>query len=126
MKVGSLSEWRLGHPYEVLSRNNSAGVLAKASAKLSPEAIASGYSAAGLHQFNVGLEAIHYTRLTSTNQRLFDERAFPVVRETDSQIALRCIENVVGPQVISAYKNMNRMNQPVDFPVVDAMTCGII
>jgi len=49
------------HPYEVLSRNNLAGMLAKALAKLSPEAIASGYSCAGLYPFNV--EAIHYTRM---------------------------------------------------------------
>jgi len=114
----AVAEWRLQHPYEVLSRINFAGVLEKAVRKLNSEAISAGYKAAGLYPFNP--EAVHYERLTSTNQREFDQRAFASVTETDSQITLRCIENALGSQTVATYSNFDSAQGPLNVPEITA------
>lgn len=108
----AMSEWRHNHPYEVLTRCNFAPVLAKAVAKLSSEAVASGYRAAGLYPFNPN--AVHYERLTSTNQSKFDIRAFGStekstdveIAENEHQTTLRCIETALGSDIIGVYDKM--------------------
>jgi len=72
-----VANWRLDHLYEVLSRVNFADVLAKVVANLSPEAVVAGYRAAGLYPYNP--DTVHYERLTVTNQRQYDHRAFVFV-----------------------------------------------
>ena len=114
----AVAEWRLHHPYEVLSRVNFADVLAKAVTNLSPEAIVAGYRAAGLYPFDP--EAVHYERLTVTNQQKYDHKAFAVSEETEHQITLRCIEAALGPQLVSSYKQCNGIFQPADVPALSA------
>jgi len=116
----AVTEWRLQHPYEVLSRINFAGMLAKAVRKLNPEAISAGYKAAGLYPFDP--EAVHYERLTSMNQREFDQRAFSPnsVTETENQITLRCIENALGSQTVAAYKRVHSAQGSLSVPEITA------
>ena len=93
-------------------------MLAKAVTNLSPEAIVAGYRAAGLYPFDP--EAVHYERLTVTNQRQYDLKAFAVSEETEHQITLRCIEAALGPQLVSSYKQYNGVFQPMDVPALSA------
>ena len=44
----AVSDWRILHPYDVLTRVNFAAVLDKAVSKLNPNAIISGYKVTGL------------------------------------------------------------------------------
>ena len=76
----AVAEWRLGHPYEVLSRANFAPILAKAITKLSPQAIVAGYKATGLYPFDEN--AVHYERLTAATGHIFIEEHFATKRRT--------------------------------------------
>jgi len=90
----AVANWRLDHPF--------AGVLAKAVANLSPEAVVAVYRASRLYPYNP--EAVHYERLTVTNQRQYDDRAFAVSEETEHQLTLWCIEAALGPELVSLYR----------------------
>ena len=67
----SVSQWRMDHPYEVLTRVSYAAVLSGPLQQLNPDAAESGYRATGSCPFNS--EAVHYEHLTSTNSQKFDE-----------------------------------------------------
>ena len=104
-----MSAWRAAHPYEALTRVSFAGVLAGALQQLNPAAVVAGYRATGLCPFNP--EAVHYERLTSTNSRKFDERAFPQQSDCqtfdeDCKVAVRCIEAILGPEVVAIYNRL--------------------
>ena len=108
----AVSKWRSDHPYEALTRVSFAGVLATALQQLNPAAVRAGYRATGLCPFNP--EAVHYDRLTSTNSRKFDAQAFPQQSETrsfdeDCQVAVRCVEAILGPDITAVYNSLSSM-----------------
>ena len=64
----AVGEWRLTHPYQALTRQEFAPLLAKTVDKLNAEAIISGYKATGLCPWNA--DAVHYNHLTTKRQQL--------------------------------------------------------
>lgn len=106
----AVSQWRMDHPYEVLTRVSFAAVLGGALQQLNPDAVKSGYRATGLCPFNP--EAVHYERLTSTNSRKYDERAFPQKSDSqnfdeDCKVAVRCVEAILGSDLVAFYHSLN-------------------
>jgi hypothetical protein len=102
----AVSEWRVEHPYAILSRVEFAAVLSLAVNKLNHEAIISGYRVAGLFPFNA--EAVHYERLTDIGRRRYrniGDTASASVQD-EKEIALRCIESYVGAEVVSRYNEL--------------------
>ena len=102
----AVDEWRLKHPYAVLTRQNFAEVFMKALNKLNPEAIKAGYRSTGLYPFDVC--AVHFDRITATNQEVFDKQAFE--EKPDFQVGLRCLETVLGDSIVSRYREAAEQN----------------
>lgn len=107
----AVASWRHEHPYKVLNKASFASVLKVAMSKLNPQAIVSGYRSTGLYPFNE--EAVHYERITATNRRKFDSRAFSKAednRPTEPnpefcpQMALKLVENILGAEVVGTYR----------------------
>lgn len=83
-------------------------VVKTAISKLNPQAIISGYRSTGLYPFNP--DAVHFERLTATSAKKYDKRAFPTdIMEnerspSDYEITSRCLEEILGHDVIEQYK----------------------
>jgi DDE superfamily endonuclease len=105
----AVADWRLGHPYAVLSKFNFANVLFKAIQNLNPEAVIAGYRNTGLFPFNV--DAVSFHRLTATNQSKFDKEAFgeQCATQEECQSALKIMEVILGDQVVNVYKEVENM-----------------
>ena len=119
----AVAEWRLSHPYETLKRPEFATVLHKALQNLTAQSIIAGYRVAGLYPFDPN--AVHYDRLTATSAANFDSLAFPLADvhgESDDQISLRCIETILGEEVISAYNSIFSLPvySPSMIPTIDS------
>ena len=104
----AVSEWRLSHPYTSLTKSNFAAVLKEAMKKLDPNSIIAGYRTTGLFPFDE--HAVHYKRLTATNQRKYDEAAFGDM-QSDVDVnaaALLALEHALGEETVAQYKVRQR------------------
>ena len=102
----AVSEWRLKNPYATLNKVNFAGVLSAAVRKLDQASIVSGYRSTGLYPFDEN--AVHYERLTATNQRKYDDRAFSASQPDVSanETTLTVVESLLGDEVISMFRQV--------------------
>jgi len=107
----AVSDWRLEHPYDVLTRMQFAPLLSKALEKLDSQSVVSGYRATGLCPFNE--DAVHYERLTATNRTKYDGRSFNTNENAtlDFENAQRCIEYIIGETTIQSYREA--LNYPL-------------
>jgi len=90
-----------------LTRISFAEVLAKAIAKLNPQAIISAYRATGLYPFDTN--AVHYERLTATNCTKFYIRTCGKEEgkeESAFTTALKVFELAVGSGIIRLYEEI--------------------
>ena len=106
----AVAEWRVRHPYTLLSQVNFAQVLSAALQKLDQESIISGHRSTGLCPFDEN--AVHYERLTATNRRKYDDRAFGIKDDDGAtnlggtDVALRSVESLLGGDLISQHKQV--------------------
>ena len=59
----AVAEWRQSHPYQALTRQQFAPLLASTIEKLNSQAVVAGYKATGLYPWNA--DAVHYDNLTT-------------------------------------------------------------
>jgi hypothetical protein len=107
----AVNTWRLREQhFEHVARVDFAEVLNMALAKLNPESIKSGFRAAGLYPFNP--DALHYDRLTEVGRRRYKNMrnmktdASALANNTEYEITLRNIEQVVGTEVVELYQTV--------------------
>jgi len=79
----AVSEWRKLNPYQIITRQEFAPLLAKTLEKLNKEAIVAGYRATGLCPWNA--DAVHYNSLTTRHQR---EKSLPMPMDTEQKPTL--------------------------------------
>ena len=109
----AVMEWRTKNPFTVLNKIHFAETLAIAISKLDRDSIIAGYRSTGLCPFNE--KAVHYERLTATNQRNYDDKAFETSQEelNHYELALNALSVFLGEEVISQYERAQQ------FSVVD-------
>jgi DDE superfamily endonuclease/Tc5 transposase DNA-binding domain len=106
----AVSDWRLSHPYTTLNKISFAEVLAITIQKLDCESVKSGYRSTGLYPFDEN--AVHYERLTASNQRRYDDRAFGQSSNelaSNNEVALGVIESILGDSVIAQYREVQNL-----------------
>ena len=107
----AVSEWRVGHPFSMLNQLNFSDVLSTVIKNLNPETVKDGYRNTGLFLFDEN--AVHYERLTATNQRNFDSRAFSLSSEnstiSENEASLKVIEAVLGETIAARYRDVENL-----------------
>ena len=121
----AVTEWRVQNPYATLNKVNFAAVLSVAVQKLDSSSIIAGYRSTGLYPFDE--DALHYERLTATNQHKHDSEAFssPQQELSANEIALNVIENILGSNIVSQFKQVQN-SDVVDLSVIPSVHTYII
>ena len=120
-----MTEWRVQNPYATLNKVNFAAVLSVAVQKLDSCSIIAGYRSTGLYPFDE--DALHYERLTATNQHKHDSEAFSTPQQelSANEIALNVIENILGSNIVSQFKQVQN-SDVVDLSVIPSVHTYII
>jgi len=121
----AVTEWRVQNPYATLNKVNFAAVLSVAVQKLDSCSIIAGYRSTGLYPFDE--DALHYERLTATNQHKHDSEAFSTPQQelSANEIALNVIENILGSNIVSQFKQVQN-SDVVDLSVIPSVHTYII
>ena len=121
----AVTEWRVQNPYATLNKVNFAAVLSVAVQKLDSCSVIAGYRSTGLYPFDE--DALHYERLTATNQHKHDSEAFSTPQQelSANEIALNVIENILGSNIVSQFKQVQN-SDVVDLSVIPSVHTYII
>jgi len=96
----AVMEWHTKNPFTLLNKIHFAETLAIAISKLDRDSVIAGYRSTGLCPFSE--DAVHYERLTATNQRNYDARAFETRQKEFNhyELALNALSGFLGGEVV--------------------------